>query len=37
MALCESSNRRMKKQKALYEIMVFISANTFGAALQTTN
>ena len=31
MALCESSCRRMRRQKALQKTVVFISANTTGA------
>ena len=35
MALCESSNRRIRRQNALSKIVVFISANTSGAGCKT--
>ena len=31
MAVCESSDRRIRGQKAMQKTVVFISANTFGA------
>ena len=35
MALCESSNWRSRRQNAMSKIVVFISANTFGAGGKT--
>ena len=34
--MCESSNRRVRKQNALSKIVVFISAYASGLAVQTT-
>ena len=35
MALCESSNRRLRKQNALSKIVVFVPANTSDAGGKT--
>ena len=37
MALCESSNWKMRGQKALLKVVVFISANIFGAVGTNCN